>query len=60
MNNERHKSGYYHNECATFTEVEDPEETYEVKFINDGTDEYWDLFQGTYPSLCLIVSVCSH
>jgi hypothetical protein len=28
--------------------VEDPEETYEVKFINDCTDEYWDLFQGTY------------
>jgi hypothetical protein len=39
INNERHKSGYYHKECGTFTEVEDTEEKYEVKFINDGTGE---------------------
>jgi hypothetical protein len=24
------------------------DETYEVKFINDGAGEYWDLFRGTY------------
>ena len=24
------------------------DETYEVKFINDDTGEYWDLHQGTY------------
>jgi hypothetical protein len=24
------------------------DETYEVKFINDGTGENWDLFRGTY------------